>query len=105
MANTRSRDRNRESRGQNVASCILVSVVFCIAAWASPLAHVEGQVLGRPSTIEPSHVALGIVRVVAAIRVPPDRLDRIVILIVNKCYLVLSKLYRLHESISVQLLA
>jgi hypothetical protein len=50
MANTRSRDRHRESRGQNVASCILVSVVLCLADGASPVAHVERQVLDDVAT-------------------------------------------------------
>ena len=46
MANTGSTDRiDRESRGLDIASSILVSVVLCLAAWTSPPAHVEGQVL------------------------------------------------------------
>jgi hypothetical protein len=45
------------------------------------------------------------VRVVAAFRVPFERRDLLEIFVVEECDLVLSKLYRLHESISVQLLA
>ena len=50
MANAWSTDRHRESRGQNVSSCIFVSVVFCLAAWASPFAHVEGEILNDVAT-------------------------------------------------------
>jgi hypothetical protein len=57
MADTGSTDRCRESRGQNIASCILISVVLCLAAWTSPIASVEGQMLNDAPTSGTSFAA------------------------------------------------
>ena len=50
MANTRSRDRNREPRGQNIVSGILVAVVLYLATGTSPISHVKRQSLNDVTT-------------------------------------------------------
>ena len=51
MANTGSTGRNdRKSCGLDITSCILVSVVLCLACRTSPAAHVEGKFLDDVAT-------------------------------------------------------
>ena len=46
-----------ESRRKDILCCVLVSVVFCVAAWTSPLAHVEGQAFDDVATSRASFAA------------------------------------------------